>query len=273
MINSISTDLYSINETRTGGWEMKARIACLLCLLLAFSLGTLAIASGVDDNTAGLWLLDEGAGIDVMDMTANGNNGQIQGDASWVDGVFGTGLDFSASASVIVPNSASLMLTSQITVEAWVNFSDAGVAQDMVIARIEPGFSLQKFNNDTMEGWVNIGGWKGVRDVPDGQVLQPNEWYHVAFTYDGTMMKIYVNGELDREIEIGGDIEIAEEPFTIGSYKGEAYYWLGMVDEVRISNVARTQDEIKASMGGLGMDPSSVAPVGKLVSTWASIKK
>lgn len=251
---------------------MKVRMIYFLCMIFALASVTLSLASGIDVNTAGLWLLDEGTGINVKDSTGN-NNGQIQGDAKWVNGVFGTALEFGEGATVIVPNNATLMPKNQITVEAWVNFGDAGVAKDMVIARIEPGFSLQKFNNDTMEGWINIGGWKGVRDIPDGEVLLPNKWYHVAFTYNGTMLKVYVNGELDREIEIGGQIEIAEAPFTIGSYKGEGYYWLGMIDEIRISSVARSQDEIRAAMNGLGLEPSAVTPSGKLAVTWSLIRK
>jgi hypothetical protein len=88
----------------------------------------------------------------------------------------------------------------------------------LVIARIEPGFSLQKYNTDVMEGWINIGGWKGIRDVAGGEVMKSNVWYNVAFTYDGTTMKTYVNGKLDRESKLGGDFIVDKQPFTIGSY-------------------------------------------------------
>jgi hypothetical protein len=254
---------------------MKIRINSITCFLvcltfLAFVTST--IAAGVDKNTIGLWLLDEGKGVDVKDSTGNHNDGQIVGDATWVKGKFGTALECGEGKSVIVPYSATFNSTKQITVEAWVNFGDAGVAKDMVIARIEPGFSLQKFNIDVMEGWINIGGWKGVRDIAGGEVMKPNQWYHVAYIYDGSSLKIYVNGNLDRENAISGDIEIAEAPFTIGSYKGESYFWLGMVDEVCVSSVAKSQDEIKADMAGFS-SVSAVTSGGKLASTWAQIKR
>ena len=115
---------------------------------------------------------DEGNGQDVKDFTKNQNDGKFQGDPKWVKGNFGTALEFKSGATVIVPNSDSLMPKKDITVTAWVNFSDAGAKQDMVIARIEPGYSLQKFTTDVIEGWVNTAGWQGVRDVAGGEVTE-----------------------------------------------------------------------------------------------------
>ena len=216
-------------------------------------------------------MLDDGQGQDVKDLSNNHNDGKIQGKPKNVKGKYNSALEFTDGDTVIVPNSASLMPSKQITVQAWVNFTDAGAKQDMVIARIEPGFSLQKFNTDVMEGWVNIGGWKGVRDVAGGEVTKPNVWYHVAFTYDGTSMKTYVNGKLDRENKIGGDFTVDKQPFTIGSFKGESYYWKGMIDEVAISSVARTEKEIKAMMDGF-KTYMAVSSQGKLSITWAQVK-
>ncbi|HIE27520.1 TPA: hypothetical protein EYP66_09555 [Candidatus Poribacteria bacterium] len=60
-------------------------------------------------------------------------------------------------------------------------------------------------------------------------------------------------------------------PFTIGSYKGESYFWKGNIDEIRISNIARSQDDIKAVMAGFE-SYLKVASSGKLANTWARIK-
>ena len=245
---------------------------CLLVCLIIITTGSTAILSAVvDDNFVGIWMLDEGNGQDVKDFTKNQNHGKFQGDPKWVKGNFGTALEFKSGDTVTVPNSDSLMPKKDITVTAWVNFSDAGAKQDMVIARIEPGYSLQKYNTDVMEGWINTAGWQGVRDVAGGEVLEPNVWYFVAFTYDGSSLKTYVNGKLDRENKISGDNIVEKNPFTIGSYKGENYFWLGMIDEVSISNVARSEKEINAIMAGFKIF-SAVTPGGKLASTWAKIK-
>lgn len=240
--------------------------------LIFIFFGAMEAFSGIDKNTVGIWIFDEGKGEKVKDLTDNHNDGKIQGDVKWVKGKFGTALEFNGNGSVIVPNSPSLNITEQITIEAWITFSDAGKGQDMVIARIEPSYSLQKFNNDQIEGWVSIAGWKGVRGLAGGQVLKPNTWYHVAFSYDGKVLKTYVNGELDRENKISGKIDVVNAPFTIGSYKGEAYFWRGFIDEVRVSNVARNQNDIKEAMEGFEK-LLGVNTVGKLAITWGKIKR
>jgi hypothetical protein len=247
-------------------------VCLLMCLVLTLAFATIAATAGLDQNIVGVWMLDEGNGQDVKDISSNHNDGKIQGNPKWVKGKFDGALEFTGTDTVIVPNSDSLMPSKQITVQAWINFTDAGINQDLVIARIEPGFSLQKYNTDVMEGWINIGGWKGIRDVAGGEVMKSNVWYNVAFTYDGTTMKTYVNGKLDRESKLGGDFIVDKQPFTIGSFKGENYFWKGMIDEVAISNVARTEKEIKAMMDGLKMY-MAVSSQEKLSTTWAQVKK
>jgi hypothetical protein len=240
--------------------------------MLGLAVNTPTFAAGMDKNFIGIWLLDESKGEDVKDQTNNQNNGKLQGNGNWVKGKFVNALECDgATTTVMVTTKDVQRPKKQITVTAWINFGDAGVAKDLVIARIEPGFSLQKFNTDVMEGWVNIGGWKGVRDLGGGEVLNPNVWNHVAFTYDGTTLRTYVNGKLDRENKLGGDLEVADAPFTIGSFKGESYFWLGMIDEVSISDIARSENEIKAMMAGFKI-LLAVAPKGKLTSTWAQVK-
>ena len=76
------------------------------------------------------------------------------------------------------------------------------------------------------------------------KVLEPGKWQYVAATYDGEKMKLYLDGELKGEIPqdgklAGGNILIGEN-------------FLGLLDEVRISNIAREVSEIKAHMEGKG---------------------
>lgn len=246
-------------------------LTCLLICLIFASFGVKEALPGIDEHTVGVWMFDEGDGKEVKDLTDNHNNGEIQGDVKWVKGKFGSALEFSGSGSVIVPNSPSLDIAEQITIAIWITFSDAGKGQDMVIAREEPAYSLQKFNNDQIEGWVNVGDWKGVRDLDGAKTMEANEWYHVAFTYDGKKLKTYLNGELDRESNISGNINVEDVPFTIGSYKAESYFWQGNIDEVWVSDVARSQDDIKAVMAGFDSF-LGVAPKGKLTTTWALLK-
>jgi len=80
--------------------------------------------------------------------------------------------------------------------------------------------------------------------------LVAGQWTHLAGVFEGNVMRLYVNGELI------GTTETSIVPDTSGNlyigWPGDDYYWLseccGMIDEVRIWNIVRTQDEIKGYM-------------------------
>ena len=56
---------------------------------------------------------------------------------------------------------------------------------------------------------------------------------------------------------------------VIGSKHDSSYKWLGMMDEVRISDIARAPEELSPNLKGL----QSVSPHGSLVLTWGAIKE
>ncbi len=80
------------------------------------------------------------------------------------------------------------------------------------------------------------------------------EWHYIAVTFDGEHHRIYVDGQLDREQDILGTVPGTIDPGTtprsdlfIGSAQPDLTvggYYLGSLDEVRISNRARTPQEI-----------------------------
>ena len=94
--------------------------------------------------------------------------------------------------------------------------------------------------------------------APDGNgyvIIPTLEWRYIAVTFDGEHHRIYVDGQLDREQDIIGTVPGTIDPgntprsdLFIGSadpdIPGVGGYYLGSLDEVRISNVARTPQEI-----------------------------
>jgi hypothetical protein len=79
-------------------------------------------------------------------------------------------------------------------------------------------------------------------------------WHHAAATLDGNAWKLYLNGNLEAQGDTGGQVPspAADRITTYGSAMNASGtpsgFFLGMMDEVRIWNRARTQSEIRSSM-------------------------
>jgi len=83
---------------------------------------------------------------------------------------------------------------------------------------------------------ANWGGASDMREIALGS------WTHLAGTYDGSMVRLYVNGELVSENYYSGNIGVGDTGFFIGGL--DWHFFHGLIDEVRLWNIARTQEEI-----------------------------
>lgn len=170
----------------------------------------------------------------------------------------GNSLRFNHDTFVRVVDSPSLDINSQITIEAWIYKTWNG--EDWNIIASKP------WNSDNNPWHVYRIGLTYAGDVPKRaiftlalsgvmadvwgtSVIPNNAWIHLAATYDGVQMKIYVNGILEGTLSASGTISTNDQPFVIG--KNLLNHWndfFGYIDEVRLWNVARTQEQIRANM-------------------------
>lgn len=150
---------------------------------------------------------------------------------------------------------------SNISLEAWVYLMDLpGPTQDYhIVARaaqgtfgVDPYFSYA-LRVDMGSGSPQFNFWlsTGVAGemfgaFADTVAVQTGRWYHVAGTYDGSNVKIYVDGEL-KSVEpfAGKTIGAGATGFYVG---GSTYgHVRGLIDDVRLWNVARSAAQIAAS--------------------------
>ncbi|MFH1214620.1 MAG: LamG domain-containing protein, partial [Candidatus Neomarinimicrobiota bacterium] len=80
-----------------------------------------------------------------------------------------------------------------------------------------------------------------------------NQWYHIVGVRDGTVMRIYVDGDLKDTLSIADADQFILPNYhsCIGAYNREGNYLNGQVDEVRFWNVALTQIQIQSNMNNL----------------------
>ena len=208
----------------------------------------------VDNYTVALWHLDEtngdNAGVDVFDETTNNNDGEFNGTniaTAVVDGISGKARNFNGSDDYIsCTNSASLSPTNTISISAWIKIS-AISENKYIIDRLETsdGYGLIV----TSDGYARISINGGSVFVTDNVSLEDNNWHYVVGTYDKdaggtTEVKIYVDGSLKNTGDYSTAIDYSPTPRCNVGRGNAANYFDGSIDELKVSNIARTAEEI-----------------------------
>jgi hypothetical protein len=192
---------------------------------------------------------NQGSGLSTPDASGAGNPGTISG-AVWTDlGRFGQALSFDGiNDRIDVADSASLDLTSSFTLEAWIYATSTSGRP--IIAKeweAEIAYSLFLHASSRPTALANVGG--NDRSVTASTTVVPNTWTHVAATYDGSALRVYVNGVLVGLRPATGSVRLSSDALRIGGNVASGQYFRGRIDEVRIYNRALSTAEIQEDMG------------------------
>lgn len=145
---------------------------------------------------------------------------------------------------------------NNITVEAWMNTNSTNSLQTVVGNYADLGNTMQfMLRVDESGGSNKISFWIGTgpnnanyTNVASTTVILPNTWYHVAGSYDGSVLSIYVNGVLENTLNIAATFpDIANEVRIGGGLLNNSEFFSGDITGVRIWNVTRTAAEINAN--------------------------
>ena len=198
-------------------------------------------------STSGLvaaYSFDEGSGGTVVDASGNGNDGSIANATRTASGKHGSALSFNGSSSLVtIPDAAFLHLTSAMTLEAWVDPAATSSSWQDVIYKGNDNYYLEA--SSTSGGQPAGGGSWG---KAYGSVLASNTWTHLAVTYDGATLRLYVNGTLASSVAVATSIPTSSNPLEIGGDAVWGQYFAGLIDDVRVYNIALTQAQIQNDM-------------------------
>jgi hypothetical protein len=222
------------------------------------------------------WWPGEGNGNDIRGE----NNGTPQGGSpvTFPAGEVERAFQFvDASQRVVIPDNASLDLTNAVTIDAWVSPQQAGSVGNCTtfvlkgnIQAFDQPYGLFFYADRTAS--MRVGNAGNVQEAVSTTQLPLNTFTHLAGTYDGTTIKIYVNGVLENSVVSSiGTLTNSTFPLVIGSTGPCPGGTLAEVDEVELFNRALDITEIQAifNAGSAGKckPRCATAPTG-MVSWW-----
>ena len=190
---------------------------------------------------------EEPVGTSVVDESG-GNDGVVEGPERTGSGRFGRALSFDGDDDLVtVPDSASIDLTTGMTLEAWVK-PEAATDWRTVIFKESAGHSAYALyaNGETDVPSVYLGGVSGALGTSE---LDPGKWAHLAATYDGANLRLFVNGTPAGALPHEGDLSATDGPLTFGGNHVWGEHFRGLIDEVRVYNRALSAAELSDDLG------------------------
>jgi Concanavalin A-like lectin/glucanases superfamily len=191
-----------------------------------------------------------GTGTTAADASGNGNSGTIQG-ATWTtQGKYGAALVFNGSSSRITVNeSNSLDLTNGMTLEAWVYPTATPTNWSTVVMKEQSGELVYVLYAGSPANRPNTYIYTtGEQGFAGPSALPLNTWSHLATTYDGATLRLYVNATQVASAAISGNIIASTGVLRIGGNGVWGEYFRGRIDEVRVYKRALGQTEIQTDM-------------------------
>jgi len=224
--------------------------------------------TGAESDLVAYYPMSDASGTTFSDHCFGGNHGTLHNGATWkASGAFmgpRNCLDFKGHSSydhVSIADTASLRPASNLTIECWMLYNGESASYQPLIWKNGSNatdafcaYGLRRLRSG-VESWAGKFGFD-VITTTGGRVWiasttapEPLRWYHVAATYDGTEIALYVDGVLEADAaQTGPMIDTSGRPLWLSRAYWSNHYHDGKLDEVRIWNCVRTANQIRESM-------------------------
>ena len=209
----------------------------------------------------GYWKFDEGDGQTAYDSSWNDNDGTVYG-ASWTSGKVDGALLFDGIDDYVqVPDDDTLDITDEITVMAWVKVNDYESGRFYTVAgkwNDRDGdyrgylLGISTFDGNLQPRFYISSDGSNYPSAQSSINLNTGTWYHLAGTFDGSNLKIYVNGEEKGSYSYPASINSNNQPVLIGGDRAggdNGRCFSGKIDEVKVYSCALTEGKIQYQAG------------------------
>lgn len=198
---------------------------------------------------AACWRMEEGAGNLVTDQSGNGNSLAFN-ELNWAKGWKGKALLFDGKHEGVawVRVNSALDLTRALTFVCWVkkgigNYLPQTIASRSGYTNSDLQFSLQL--NETHNVQAVVCNQSGEFTTLTGNRINARDWHHLAITFDGTDLTLYIDGAAQGTKRVGEPLRKLTETIILGGANQGREVFDGLVDEVQIFHRALRPEEIR----------------------------
>jgi hypothetical protein len=213
-------------------------------------------------DMVGWWQFDDMESRVATDSSGRGHHGTMAGNPQWQPGHVGGALAFDGIHDyVTIKDVPEFDIRAQITVSCWIKVAEFDKPWQAIIAKGNFAWRVIRDRNTRSIDFACTG--VQVPDTVWGNVLgrtpvDDGRWHHLAGVYDGTYVRLYVDGALDASVEGSGTLNATEDDVLIGANAGDDWrHWRGLVDDVRVYSYALSEEEVKGLCAGTG--PTAIA--------------
>lgn len=257
---------------------MKSSLILTVSLTLSLTFVFQPYAKIDPETVVGLWLFNEGDGDVAEDTSGNDNHGKFVNDVQWVDAKYGKGVELDGGSWLECGNGESLDFkeSTNFSIHSILK-ATAGPTGKCIIWK---GLGCSSWSQWFLGTGAHENGDSAAmpalhfRVIDDGDRLEvrgpdplpEGEMVHIVGTYDGSMLRLYINGALVQETAAEGTPWASPEQVYIGADPGcgNRGQWVGTIYEIKVFNETLSKADL---------DALAVSPAGKLATTWADIRK
>jgi hypothetical protein len=211
-------------------------------------------AAGLQSGLVGYWKFDDGRPDQAVDSSPVGNHGGLKNfvAADIKPGKSGSALLFTPARRtyVSVPNYFAENPPAGITVAAWINPTDTGGSRRIV----QKGDADDQYRLLVEGGQLRFQVQTGSRNAVAAAAPAVGQWVHVAGTYDGRTLRLFVGGVAVASQAATGAIAVTSGNLHVGTRTAastvDTEFWSGLIDEVMLYDRALNDAELRGLASG-----------------------
>jgi hypothetical protein len=218
----------------------------LVCLAVALAMVGSVSAKSCPEGMVSYWKFDDGEGTIVSDSFGT-NDGTLK-DGTWTEGLVGGALEFDGIDDYVEVLGTPSLSFQTMSIETWI-FVDKTTIDRAILAKRDGFYMYAPYSPSPSSPFgqaylISING-KHRPYTWSKESLTLGEWHQITGTYDGSQIKLYVDGALKEVVLRPGSIDQNANPLLFGAHSPGRSHFDGLIDEIAVYNRALTSEEIQ----------------------------